>query len=200
MKLKRVGEIGLLFLGRSHKECNMADKEKPVIEWSEFKILSITPAEAKVARPAVSPDGRQISILIDGLTARANFADQSSAASVLVCSITPKIPSKITWSAMRADFRGQAVLANPARTTIQFGLGRASDSQTLATPLPHGESNIDIVRSLYSPVEATLPDPESGEVMYGAITISIMVTVATTGPESAALVEVDSIDIDLWTR
>ncbi|PDT50845.1 hypothetical protein ATY30_28370 [Sinorhizobium americanum] len=53
---------------------------------------------------------------------------------------------------------------------------------------------------LYSPVEATLPDSESGEVTYGTITISIMVIVACIGPESAALVEFDSIDLDLWTR
>ncbi|WP_018097645.1 hypothetical protein [Sinorhizobium meliloti] len=178
----------------------MVEDEQAVIEWSEFKILSITPTEARVAQPAVSPDGRQISILIEGLTARTDITAQATAASILVGSITPKIPARSTWSAMRADFRGQAVLTNGARTTIQLGLGRASDSQTLTTPLPCGENNVEILRSLYSPVEATLPDSESGEVTYGAITISIMVTVASTGPESAALVEFDSIDLDLWTR
>ncbi|MCZ4088726.1 hypothetical protein O3W52_00995 [Ensifer psoraleae] len=59
---------------------------------------------------------------------------------------------------------------------------------------------MEIVQSLYSPVEATLPNPKSGEITYGAVTISIVVTVASTGPESTVLVEFDSVDLDLWMR
>ncbi len=178
----------------------MANNEQVLIEWGELEILSITPAGTKVASHTVSPDGRQLSILIEGLTARTDVNDQPSAASVLVGSIAPKIPANTTWCAMRADFRGQAVLQNGARATIQLGIGQAGDSQSLTTPLPSGENNVAIVRSLYSPVEASFPNPESGEVMYGAITISIMVTAVSTGPLSAALIEIDSIDLDLWTR
>lgn len=178
----------------------MADSEQGVIEWSDFRILAITPAEAKVASPALSPDGRKLSVLIEGLTARIDIATVPSAVSILVGSISPKVPPGIALSALRADFRGQAILTNGARATIQLGLGRSIDGQTLTSLIPGGEDNVEIVRSLYSPVEATLPNPESGEVTYGAITISIVVTVASTGPESTVLVEFDSVDLELWTR
>ncbi|MFK3967948.1 hypothetical protein ACI2KT_30710 [Ensifer adhaerens] len=176
----------------------MADSKQNVIEWGDFRILSITPPEAKVASPALSPDGRQLSILIEGLTARIDIATVSSAVSILVGSITPKVPHGMSLFAMRADFRGQAILTNGARATIQLGLGRSSDNQTL-TSHSDVEDYVEIVRSLYSPVEATLPNSESGDVTYGAITISIMVTVASTGSESAVLVEFDSVDLELWT-
>ncbi|WP_269274731.1 hypothetical protein [Sinorhizobium psoraleae] len=101
----------------------MADSEQAVIEWSDFRILAITPAEANVASSVLSPDGRQLSILIEGLSARIDTTTVPSAVSVLVGSITPKIPQGTTLSAMRADFRGQAILTNGARATIQWALG-----------------------------------------------------------------------------
>ncbi|MEH7911810.1 hypothetical protein V7798_32135 [Rhizobium laguerreae] len=178
----------------------MADDDQTVIEWGTFEILSIAPEGARVPSQAVSPDGRQTSLLVEGLTARIDGPGHNAVASVLVGGITPKIPPRATWSAMRADFRGHALLTNGARATIQLGLGRGSDSQTLVAPLPCGETEIEIVRTLYSDVEASSPDPENGEVAYGGITISIMVTVTSIGPNSAALVEFDSIDVDLWMR
>ncbi|WP_141471766.1 MULTISPECIES: hypothetical protein [Sinorhizobium] len=125
----------------------MANNEQAVIDWSEFNVLSITPAEARVVPPAASPDGRQISILIEGFSARIDLKAQPTAVSILAGSITPKIPPGSTWSAMRADFRGHAILTNGARTTIQLGLGLANESQTLTAPLPCGENNVEIVRS-----------------------------------------------------
>ncbi|RUX34641.1 hypothetical protein EOA23_00920 [Mesorhizobium sp. M2A.F.Ca.ET.042.01.1.1] len=179
----------------------MADlPQATVIEWSELSQLAVVPAQARVAAVTKAPDGRSVSILMEGLDARCEGKSQKSATAVLVASIDAKIPAGLTWTATRADFRGQLVLTNGGRATVQLGLARGFDSQTVVSPLEGGEDSLQFVRTIYSPAEIWPQVGETDDVFYAPLTVTIQLTLACPGDPSAGLAALDSVDVELWVR
>lgn len=179
----------------------MADLAQPVaIQWEEFSQLAAVPASSRVASVVKSPDGRSLSILIEGLDAHCDGTGNKSATAILVGSIEANIPAKTDWTATRADFRGQVALAGSARATVQLTLARAYESQTMVAPLQGGSDSIDFVRTLYSPAESAFPTAEGEAPSYAPLTISVQLNLACAGKAASALAAVDSIDLELWLR
>lgn len=179
----------------------MADlAQTATIEWGEFSQLAAVPAHSKIASVVQAPDGRSLSILLEGVDARCDGSGQKSATAVLVGSVEANIPASTDWTATRGDFRGQLALSEGARATIQFGLARATDAETMVASLDGGGDSVDLIRTLYSPAEAVWPTVGSEAVSYAPLTVSVQLTVSCAGAASAALVAVDAIDLELWVR
>ncbi|TPK84878.1 hypothetical protein FJ936_13450 [Mesorhizobium sp. B2-4-13] len=179
----------------------MADLAQPAtIQWEEFSQLAAVPAHSRVASVVKSPDGRSLSILIEGLDAQCEGNGKKSATAVLVGSIEANIPAKTDWTATRADFRGQLALTNGARATVELGLARSVEGQTTVAPLQGGADSIEFVRTLYSPSETALHTAEGEAPSYAPLTISVQLTLTCPGKDSAALAAVDSVDLELWLR
>ncbi|TPI78495.1 hypothetical protein [Mesorhizobium sp. B2-8-9] len=173
--------------------------ETTTIQWGDLSQLAAFPTST-VASVTKSPDGRALSILLEGLEARCDGNGINSATAILVGSIEANIPTATDWTATRADFRGQIALTDGARATIELGLARAVDGQTLVVPLQAGTDSVDFTRTLYSPAEISPLTAEGEAPSYAPLTISIQLTVACAGKASAALAAVDSIDLELWVR
>lgn len=179
----------------------MADMPQPaIVEWGELSQLGSVPAQARVAAVVKSPDGRSLSILLEGLHVRCEGNGQKAATAVFVGSIDAKIPAKTDWTATRADFRGQLALTDGGRATVQFGLARGIDGQTFVAPLEGAANSVEFVRTLYSPAEAWPPTGGTESASYAPVTLSIQLTLACPGDSSAGLAAVDSIDLELWVR
>lgn len=179
----------------------MADVPPPVIEWAEFVSSTVIPAQAKIAPVSVAPDGRSVSILFEGLEARCDGGRQKTATASLVGSIEPKLPEKTVLKAMRADFRGAAMLTKGGRATVQLGLGQAFDGLTMvAEPQQETADSGDFLRSIYSAADSVPVAPGSDTFSYAPITISVQLTIACPGESSSALAVLDSIDLELWVR
>lgn len=173
--------------------------QTPIIEWEEFSQLAVIPAEAKIASVVKSPDGRSLSILFEGFEARCDGSGKKSAAAVLMGSIEAHLPAKTDWTATRADFRGQVALKDGARATVELGLARAVQGETMVAPLPSDSNSVEFVRTLYSAAEY-IPAKADGDVpAYAPLTLSVQLTLSCAG-NSSALAAVDSVDLELWVR
>jgi hypothetical protein len=179
----------------------MTDLPQPaIVEWGEISQLASVPAQARAAAVVKSPDGRSLSILLEGLDARCEGKKQKAATAVFVGSIDAKIPAKTDWTATRADFRGQLALTDGGRATVQFGLARGIESQTIVAPLEGDANSVEFVKTLYSPAEAWPQTGGTEGASYAPVIVSIQLTLACPGDSSAGLAAVDSIDLELWVR
>lgn len=179
----------------------MADlPQTPVIEWAEVLQLVAAPTGAKIASVAKSPDGRSLSILLEGLEVRCEGRGQKTAVAALAGSIAATIPPNTTWTATRADFRGATILTDGGRATIQLGLAQAFEGQSVVFSSSAGPDSVDFVRTLYSPAESWSASPASEMVSYSPLTFSVQLTLACAGESSSAFAAMDGIDVELWAR
>jgi hypothetical protein len=175
----------------------------PQIAWEQVVVQAIFPATAAVDSVAVAPDGRSLSVLLRGLQARCGDAGGGGTASAfLAASIAPQLPGKLDWKATRGEFRGEATIASGARATVTVGLGRAISTRILTADPSQAGTDVSMIETVFSDSDAVRVQKPSGEdeASFAPLTLTVQISLTCPASASAALVDVESIDVELWVR
>jgi hypothetical protein len=187
------------------------DLPPPVLTWSGFVPIIAAPGDARVVALTPSPDGRALSILLEGFTAQcssgepnvpglpASMPQARTATAMLSGMVLPSLDG-VEWVGTLGTVRGDVVTANGAKVVFTVSIGGSGAVRAYET-LP-SDSRIE------EAFQATLFDPGgSRRVVRDGISgvertpLLISLLVNTICPSDAAYAGawIDSVDLSLWT-